>query len=768
VEAETITEEEAVTEEGTETEEEVGTEDETAKTGRRSIATVANGVDSSRLDRGLERRQCGIPTTPAPISFKPAPADTMIIDADDVEFLQADKTAIFSGHVEVRDDRQLLAADKVDYNKAAATMDAQDNVYYEKAGLRLTSPAAHVDLASGRIDTRDVEYRLTDRNGRGHAETAVIESDTLSHYTNIDYSTCPPGQDDWVLRADKLNIDRSTGKGVARNARLSFKGVPFLYTPYASFPIDDRRLTGFLSPSFGRSENLGTVISIPYYLNIAPQADATITPRIMTRRGLMLEGEARYLGERHKQTFLGQIVPDDRDARGDENTTRGGISWQASGNPARHLSFDTNINYVSDKNYLDDFAQNLIWTSTKNLERRADLSYNGNGWNLLGRLQHYQTVDESVSNDDKPYSRLPQLLLRLEKPNQMLGLTYHLRSEYSYFKQPSDNMVEGNRVDLQPGISLPLRRPWGFFTPKASVRYTAYRLGDEGPGVSDTPDRTIPTFSLDSGLVFERSGSWLGNTAQQTLEPRLFYLYVPKQNQDDLPDFDTSTVDFSMANLFRENRFSGADRVGDANQLTTVLTTRTLSQETGAELFRGSIGQIFYFRDREVQLNPTDKVQDDNSSAWVAEAAARLTDNLSTRGSVRYNTYRDKTEKGAASLHYLDKQRRILNLSYRYDESEFETADISGRWPLTPRLHTVGYWNYSLKYSETMAFYGGLEYETCCWIGRFIARQLLTDPDGEKERVNSVMLQVELKGLTSIGSKIDEFLEQGILGYQTN
>jgi LPS-assembly protein len=690
----------------------------------------------------------------------------MVIDADDTEFLQADRTAVFTGRVEVRSDKQLLAADQVNYDKAAETLDALGNVYYEKPGIRLLTPAAHIDLATGQVDARDVEYRLTDRNGRGHAGTAVVENDDLSRYTDIDYSTCPPGQDDWVLRADKLDIDRASGKGVARNASLSFKGVPFLYTPYASFPIDDRRLTGFLAPSFGQNEILGTMVSVPYYLNIAPQADATITPRIMSKRGLMLEGEARYLGERHRQTFLGQIVPDDRDARGDENSTRGGLSWQASGNPARHLSFDTDINYVSDKNYLDDFSQSLIWSSTKNLERRADLKYNGSGWRLLGRLQHYQTVDESVKNSDKPYSRLPQILLQAKLPRQLLGLTYHLRSEYVYFQQPSRDMVEGSRIDLEPAISLPLRRPWGFFTPKASVRYTAYHLTDEEPGMKETPDRTLPTFSLDSGLVFERSGSWFGNRAMQTLEPRLFYLYVPNKNQDDLPDFDTSTVDVSMPNLFRENRFSGVDRVGDANQLTTALTTRTLDQESGAELFRGSIGQIFYFRDRKVQLEPEDKVQDDNSSAWVAEAAARLSGNLRTRGSVQYNTHRDKMEKAAASLHYLDKQQRIVNLSYRYDESEFETVDISGRWPLTPRLHTVGYWNYSLKYSDTMSFFAGFEYETCCWIGRFIARQLLTDPDGDQKRVNSVMLQLELKGLTSIGSKIDDFLEEGVLGYQ--
>ncbi|HHH39713.1 MAG TPA: LPS-assembly protein LptD, partial [Sedimenticola sp.] len=730
--------------------------------------TAAAEAAVARLDQGLEARRCGIPDTPAPLSFEPAPADTLVIDADDSEFQEQQQRALFTGQVDVRRDSQRLVADQVDYNKAADTLDAKGNVYFEKPGVRLATPAAHVDLQSGEIAARDVEYRLTDRNGRGHAASVVIENADLSKYQDINYTTCPPGQDDWLLRADRLEVNRATGKGVARNASLSFQGVPFLYTPYASFPIDDRRMTGFLAPSFGQSNTLGTVVSIPYYLNIAPQADATITPRIMSKRGLMLEGEARYLGERHRQTFLGQIVPDDRDAAEGVDSTRGGFSWKTSGTAAPHLTFDTNINYVSDKDYLADFSRNLIWSSTKNLERRADLKYNGQGWWLRGRLQHYQSVDPTVKNSNKPYSRLPQLLLQANRPGQLLGLTYHLRSEYAYFKQPARDMVEGSRIDLQPGISLPLRRSWGYIVPKASMKYTAYSLTDEAPGTDDTPDRTLPIASVDSGLVFERAGDWFGSHATQTLEPRLFYLYIPNKNQKALPDFDTADVDFSMASLFRENRFNGQDRVGDANQLTTALTTRTLDRDSGVELFRGSIGQIFYFRDRKVQLDPDDPPDTDSSSAWVAEATARLSGKLRTRGNIQYNAHRNRTEKGAASLHYQDAQERILNLGYRYDEDDFEKIDISGRWPLTAGLHTVGHWNYSLKYSDTMSLFAGFEYETCCWIGRFIAQQLLTDPDGKKKRVNSVMLQLELKGLTSIGSKIDDFLEEGVLGYEAD
>ena len=399
----------------------------------------------------------------------------------------------------------------------------------------------------------------------------------------------------------------------------------------------------------------------------------------------------------------------------------------------------------------------------------------------------YERTDERTTHRNGSRSRLlstkagdvEQARENLNKPNQFLGLSYHLRSEYVHFDHDSDEVADGDRIDMHPAISLPVRRPWGFLIPRASMRYTAYNLSNQVPGASSHPDRTIPSFSLDGGLYFDRGSNWFGHAIRQTLEPRLFYLLVPNKNQDDLPDFDSAILDISFFNLFRDNRFSGADRVGDANQLTTALTSRILSNTSGAELFRASFGQILYFRDRKVELLSGDTevddissslgaYPDDDSSSLVAELAARVGRDWRTRGNIVWNPHQKETSKAAYSIHYLDRQQRILNLGYRFDRGDFNKTEVSGRWPLTSNLHTVLRWDYSLKYSKTMGFFAGFEYESCCWIGRLVAQQLLTDPDGDPQKENALFLQLELKGLTSFGSKIDEFLERGILGYHAD
>ena len=681
---------------------------------------------------------------------------------------QEENTLLLDGRTEVRSGSRMLEADEIFYDRGEATLDASGNVYFEQEGLRFSSQSAHFDLDAKQGELQQVEYRVVDLGARGSAESAEIESADLTHFKDISYTTCRPGSNDWLLEAKELDIDRAEGIGVARHAKVRFKGVPFAYLPYARFPIDDRRHSGFLLPSIGTGERSGTDIAVPYYFNIAPELDATLTPRYLSKRGFMLGGELRYLQEKHSGELRAEILPDDREAIDGENSTRGALSYQARGNPAPRWGFDVDLNYVTDNQYLDDLGNSLVVTSTRQLERRGDLTYTGDGWDALGRVQYFQTIDDDIPTSARPYTRLPQLLFNLDKPRQAMGLRYLLRTEYANFDHPDDSKVKGHRFDIQPGISLPLTRSWGFFTPKASVRYTGYNLENQTPGESSNPDRTLPTLSLDSGLFFDRYTTMFDTPLTQTLEPRLFYLYTPYENQDDLPDFDTAFVDFSFASLFRENRFSGSDRVGDANQLTAALTSRTLSDSTGAELFRASIGQIYYFRDREVQLLTGLPEQDDSSSPVVGELAARMGDDWSTRASIQWNPHKDQSqiEKGDASLLYRDDDQRVANLSYRFTDKLVKQTDISGRWPITPRLGVVGRWTYSLLHNTTMLGFAGFEYDSCCWRVRLLAQQLLTSVDDEP--LNTVMLQFELKGFASIGHEVDDYLEDNILGYHAN
>ena len=712
--------------------------------------------DTLRIDRDLDWRQCGPLKDPTETLGKGS--DETQITSDSAEVSRENKEARFSGNVVVTKGDQLLEADRITYNNRDETIDADGSVFYQSPGLLVSGNSARMDMAENKGSLKDAEYRLPKRRGRGSASQAEIVGPNQSHYKNISYTTCRPGNDSWVLEAAELDINTEEGVGVARDTVFRFKGVPFFYLPYASFPIDDRRKTGFLVPTVGSSSETGADVSIPYYINIAPDMDATITPRIMSKRGLMLGGEFRYLTDSyHGETRL-EILPDDKERGSNENSARGAFSYTGHGYLSPRLVVDANINYASDHDYFEDLGDSLAVSSSRYLERRGDLRYYGDDWNILARAQYYQTIDETILRADRPYARLPQVLFRYEKPDQIAGLTLHMDAEYVYFDR--DETVRGHRVDFNPAVSLPMRNSWGYVTPKLGVRYTSYDLKDQVAGMSDSPDRTTSTFSLDSGLYFER----VGESTTTSLEPRMFYLYTPKENQNDIPIFDTAEYDFSFYNLFLENRFSGSDRVSDANQLTLALTSRTFSNNTGAESFRFSLGEIFYLEDREVQLPGVATIKD-SSSATVGQIAMQLSQNWSTQADLEWDHNRggDKTTQSAIHLRYDDDNKTQLNLGYRYARDVFEQTDVSFRLPITSRLNAVGRWDYSLRYDKTMEAFAGLEYSTCCWAFRAVGRHYINDIDADAN--TAFYLQLELKGLTSIGNKVGEFLEDNLLGY---
>lgn len=726
---------------------------------------VAVLASSSRIDRGIDWSRCYLPQSATTSAAADLPDGVIHIEADGAELLHSEQIALFNGNVQVQQEGDLLEAQTVRYNRETDDIDAQGGGYLEQKGIRFAGPTIHYNLDSRTGHAEQADFRLLDRTARGSAEEAVFDGPGLSHYKKVTYSTCRPGKDDWIIKADELELDQSTGVGVARNATLAFKGVPFLYTPYFTFPIDDRRKSGFLVPSIGSSDNTGFDLSVPYYFNIAPNMDATFTPRVMTKRGLLLGGEVRYLAESFQGQIQAELLPSDSARGAGENSTRGAYQLRVGGTPAPRWSYDVEADYVSDSDYLDDLGNSLAATSAQHQERRADLNYHGDGWNFLGRVQHYQTVDNSIALDSRPYSRMPQLTLDFSRPDQHYGLDYHLYSEYVRFDHPSSTKVKAQRIDLKPSISLPLERSWGYLRPKLTLRHTQYNLTDQSVGVDSSQNRTLPTLSIDSGLFFDRETNWFGEKIDQTLEPRLYYLYTPYEDQSSLPVFDTSSHGLSFGNLFLENRFSGADRVGDANQLTAALTSRSLNGESGREILRASIGQTFYFRDRDVQL-PGVVVADDSSSATFAELAVNLGDNWRVSGDLQWNPHDDAgIEKSALSLNYLDDQQRILNLSYRFTDNSIEQVDLSGRWPVNHQLSLVGRWYHSLRDEQMMEAFAGLEYDSCCWTTRLVARQYRTSATAEATA--SIFLQLELKGLSSIGDKVDQFLEKGILGYST-
>ena len=719
------------------------------------------GAPSDWLDTGIA--WCMF-ETPTPDGGQRAPGEesNILVTADGAVLNQSEETALFSGDVEVNYQEAWIRAQEIRYHRRSETIEADQSFVLLQPGLRVAGSRAQIHLAEDQGNAEAVEYRLPTVPARGSAASVEILDPDHFFFEQPTYTTCPPGDSSWELTAADLSIDTEEGVGTAHDAKLRFKGVPFLYLPYASFPIDDRRKSGFLPPSVGQSESTGFDLSVPYYFNIAPNMDATLAPRIMTKRGLALGGEFRYMQPRHRGVLLAEILPDDRDRSEDDPDVRGAFSLQGQATPGDDWLFETDINYVSDDNYLADLRKSMALTSKKHLERHADLRYSGERWALLGRVQDFQTI---AQNTEEPYSRLPQLLAKFDSPITQQGLSLGLTSEYVYFDH--DDKERGHRLDIHPYLTLPMEREWGFLTPKLSGRYTAYQLDQRATGLPDDPDRLLGSFSLDGGLFFERYADWFGNDTLQTLEPRLFYLYTPYKDQSDLPVFDSADTTFSFNSLFRANRFSGSDRVGDANQLTTALSSRILDSRTNRELLSASLGQIFYFADREVQLEGSSTTTE-SSSPIVAEVSAILGGGWSARGNIQWDPHASvsRTERSAASIHYLDKNKGAFNLAYRYLEDELEDTEVSVHVPVNDSLGLMGLWNYSLLRDQTMGAFAGIEYNSCCWTVRAMVRQFVTDGDEDPEL--DFFVQLELKGLASLGSRLDDTLKREIRGYDSD
>ncbi|HFD80252.1 MAG TPA: LPS-assembly protein LptD [Gammaproteobacteria bacterium] len=668
----------------------------------------------------------------------------------------AEGSLVLSGEAEAERGNQRLRADRIIYNETEGTVRAEGEVRYDEPLMSVTGTHGTMWIDQNRGELFRTRFHLYDRHGRGKAKKAYLLGPGLARFKEATYTTCPDDDNYWLLRASKVTLDEEKGTGVARNARLNIKGVPVLYSPYISFPIDDRRKTGFLTPSFGSSDNSGLEIRTPFYLNLAPNYDAYIAPRYLERRGTQFNGKFRYLARQHSGTFNIEYLFDD-DKTG---TNRSRVTVHNQSSFGRHLT--TNIDYdrVSDKQYLRDLGDSLKLASVSFLQRTARADYSTQWWNLGLRLDDYQTVDPTIAETQRPYQRLPRLTFNGSSPFRPWGIESKLASEFVRFD--ANKKVNASRIDLWPAISLPVRRDAFESTPRLSLRYTAYQLDNQAPGVQKRPTRTTPVFSLDNTVYFERDFSVGSSRFTQTLEPRLFYLYVKGEKQEDIPLFDASEPTLVYRELFKENRFNGADRMGDANQMALALTTRLLDPDTGAEKLRASVGELFFFENRNVTLNNTEKL-DDKKSDIAGELDFVLSRTWNGKGDIVWNPNDQATERANARIQYHPGFRKIANLSYRYRRSEQSQIDASVLWPLTPSWTVLGRWYYDLRDTQRLEMLAGIEYDSCCWGIRFVARDYIDDDSKENNRV--YMAQLVLKGLASFGSNIESLLETGILGY---
>ena len=655
-----------------------------------------------------------------------------------------------------------LQSGRVDLFASPRRLDLHDGVNGRATGLlfQADSGTLYPDRDAGRF--ANFHYWVEEAHGYGSAREAR-QLDPLNYQLDgSTYSTCPREDQDWQLRASRVDLDREAGRGLAHHARLAFQGVPFLYSPYVTFPIDDRRQSGFLTPDYGSSSDRGTEFSIPYYWNIAPAMDATFTPHYMSDRGLMLGTQFRFLHRRGRGEINVDYLAED-DQTGD---ARHLLDLSHQGNWAPRWDTRLELRRASDKRYLDDFGDDIEQTTSDYLESIAEVRYRQNGWTTRLRAQDYQTVDPDIPERSYPYSLAPQLLVSgRERLPGGAELTTH--AEWVDFRHDSDRRDTGDRFNIEPGITLPLEGSFYHFEPALRVSHTRYSLqrgeGETGPA---SIQRTVPWASLDTGLIFEKRQA-PGDRFIKTLEPRIFYLYRPERDQADIPRFDAGHYNFSFAQLFRDRRYTGPDRLGDANQLTTALTWRWLDMASGREAIAASVGRIHYLEDYSVTLGNESPITAGPSNL-ITELRFRPSEQWRASLTSEYDSDEEKFEQGRARVRYRAGEA-VANLGYYFRRDSVESTDVSFALPISQRWTVLARHNYSFRDERMIDSLLGLEYDSCCWAFHAAFRRYVNGSPGADELAeysDSIYVQLTFKGLGNLGQGAAQLLEHDILGYR--
>lgn len=591
-------------------------------------------------------------------------------------------------------------------------------------------------------------------SSRGDAELVLFEGQNKKHLKNARFTTCEANVDDWYIKATDLKLNDYTQSGVARNAYIEFKGVPFIYTPWLSFSYNQQRKSGLLTPTYGTTSSSGLELLVPYYWNISPNKDATLAARYLGKRGMQLQGEFRYLDPKYSGIASAEFLPSDKGSS--EGDHRYFLNLKHQHQLGNGWSAGYGIERVSDDQYFSDLSTRIITTSRVLLPQKFYVNWASSHWRFNGLVQKYQTLDERSF----PYERLPQLTLTR---NQYIGnLNTNLYSQVVAFKSSNDNVTqtEGVRTTIYPSLSYDFIKPYGFITPKIGLHYTNYQLDNIASNL-ESQSRTLPIFSLDSGLYFDRDMQFKGNSFVQTLEPRMYYLYIPDKNQDDIPVFDSSLADLNFTTLFSENQFTGNDRINNANQLSFALSTRFLDAKTGAQRLSASIGQRYYFADQAVTL-PGRTTSTNNSSDILAGITANFTNHWNMSGFWQYNTDDDTSVRTTISSRYNPSPGKAFNVSYSYRSDLIDQFDISGQWPLGRGWYGVGRMNYSFKESRAIESLAGLEYNAGCWIARTVMQRVST---ATADANYALFFQLELGGIASIGANPMSVIKRNIPGY---
>jgi len=726
-----------------------------------SLLTILSGLAALSLPmnstaesaRGIA---CWADVLPVAVTADPdsatLPDDIVELTTDNAN-IQTGGNAEFDGPVEIRSRGNLIKAGSARYDAETGVFRAANGVEFSDTDSRFSSDTARYDTINGRLDLSGADFLIGRTPARGSARNVSVSSTGVVRLDKVSYTSCPPGNNSWMLQADSIKLDQQSGIGTAKRASLRFKGVPFLYLPYFTYPITDDRKSGLLFPSIGTSDSRGFEVTQPYYWNVAPNFDMTVEPHYMSKRGLQLGAESRLLTRRNNAKLWLDYLPSDDQANIDRwqydlhVTTSLPKSWRAT----------TEAAGVSDDQYHEDLSARQSSSSQTHLNRSVTFEYYDEVWALTGRFQGFQTIDAAVMQPDEPYQQLPQLVAVGNWRDKWLGLDYQFASEANYFYRKDS--TTGARVNVQPAVSIPMQRGGLYIRPRLMVDYTAYSLQDLTTTSDGSPSRLAPVASIDAGAVFERLA---GNRDRYlvTLEPRVLYAYIPFRNQNDLPVFDTIRPDFNLVQLYRYNRFLGPDRLSDTNQLSMGITGRMLQADDGRELLTATVGQTLFF-DSGNETLPGEIASTEDSTDYIAELGIKIWKKWNIDLRYQYDTDINASDRTSIRLKYRPGDGKAFNVAYRYARDSLEQTDFSFSYPIGEQWNVIGRYNYSIPDSLALDRFLGVEYESCCWGISLLSRRTVARGTDNTESVLAV--QFVLKGFSNFGNRTSQDLQRDIL-----
>ena len=749
-------------------------------------ASAASAASATPVAAALTlQSSTGLTTVPSGNAASQRP---MVLRAKTLQ-VRPEIDAVADGEVEFRRAGTVIQADHFRYDSADDRASARGSVVVTRDGVRYSGPELQLQVQRFEGFFLQPDFEFSRLGAGGHAERIDFLDSSRLRAERLIYTSCPReggGEPDWLLRSDRIRLDFSTNEGVAEGAVLQFLGLPILGLPVLSFPLSDDRKSGWLPPTVVPIDSRnGFTLAVPYYWNIAPNRDATLTPSLLTRRGLALDTEFRYLEAQHSGRLRLNWLPVD------QVTSSSRYAWEFDnegrllGRPGDGLGYSAHWRQVSDGAYWKDFPRAMSGSTVPRLLAQ-DLGLERQSATAVGlvtsyaRVQRWQVLQTGSGSDliVSPYQRSPQLGLRLQ-PTLGAGLRGALETELNQFTRPDNSasaaLPTGWRWHAVGQISRPYAALGGWITPKLMFNAAAYQTDSFGPAGTVRASRLIPTASLDTGQVYERQMSWFGRDQRQTLEPRLLYVNTPYRNQAALPNYDAAERDFNVVSIYAENAFSGIDRVSDTHQITAGVTTRLVDAQTGAETLRLAVAERIRLRDQRVVLSGA--TRDQRFSDVLVEAASSVFRPWALDAALQYNPDSHQVVRSIVGVRYTPGPFRTLSARYRLTQGLSEQVELGWQWPVYQgaarpvggaggcggTLYAVGRLNYSLKDSRATDSTAGIEYDTGCWIGRVVAERVST---GRSEATTRLLLQLELVGLSRLGANPLQALKDNIPGYR--